>query len=127
MLGVVPEWDDACSRTGVEAALARGSGVAAAGARVAAAGARVAARALLVFAAGLAAGRAFGGAARFAARALLAFFVALLFDLAGADVRVPRVAFDFRLLFAAVDDFALVGIVPPRVRVAKTAEYISER
>lgn len=56
----------------------------------------------------------------------LAFLLALLFDLAGLAVRVPRDAVAFRLLFAAVDDLDLVGIIPPG-SLAKTADYISER
>jgi len=54
------------------------------------------------------------GDARFAARAGVLFLLdPALLGLLEAAPRAPRLACDRTLLFAAVDDFVLVGIIPP--------------
>jgi hypothetical protein len=53
---------------------------------------------------------------RFAARAGALFLLAALLALVEAPPRAGRCACDFALLFAAVDDLVLVGIIPPAVQ-----------
>jgi hypothetical protein len=80
-------------------------------------------------AAGFGAGRALvAAAARLGARAEALFFAPPLLALLEDVLRTPlRAALGFRLLFAAVDDFALVGIAPPRVDCENRGLYIGTR
>src|SRR5262245_57767692 len=79
------------------------------------------------FGAGLLAARVLAAATgvRFATRAVAPFLLALLLFALPVPALRARAAGGFAFLFAAADDFDLVGIIPP-VQFKKTADYISE-